>query len=79
MGLTSNPERTSKVIEILMDWYSGKDGKREGLMSGVGSDISDAHRLKICRKEVMNILCGLLLPSPSIICVTLLPCGIQPN
>lgn len=22
-----------------MDWYNGKDGKREGLMSGVGTDI----------------------------------------
>lgn len=35
MTLTSNPERTSEVIQNLMEWYSGKDGKREGLMSSV--------------------------------------------
>jgi len=34
MGLTSKAERTSKVIEILMDWYYGKESNRDGLMSG---------------------------------------------
>lgn len=34
MGLTTNPERTSKIIQILMDWYYGNEGKRDGLMSG---------------------------------------------
>ena len=40
MGLTSNPERTCKVIEILMDWYYGDKGNRDGLRSG--ADITDA-------------------------------------
>ena len=35
MTLKANPVRTSKVIKILMDWYIGKNGKREGLMSSV--------------------------------------------
>ena len=32
MGLTTNSERTSRVIEILMDWYYGKESKRDGHM-----------------------------------------------
>jgi hypothetical protein len=40
MGLTTNSERTSKLIEIIMDWYYGKESKRDGLMSG--AVISDA-------------------------------------